>query len=341
MKVIIFSDRTPGWAPVYYMAHLFAELTCTMLQTVGDRPSVLNALECAIGSRYRNASKPDLLIISTDPRRLRLIATRKGWRRNYNRCFAWITDSFWTSRIPILNFTGIFDHLFVMSGNDVGEYQARTGVKTSFLGWGTDALRNCDIHGDRKNDLIRVGRQHTEWDDDEDNLKFLNGHGITYQGRPPVIADPVENHKQLLRYLRQSKFALAFSNLVSPAPYTHPEKEYVTARWTYAVASGCIVAGIPPKSDYSFKAYFPSDTILEFPSITRRDSIDILTQAIRDWTPDRAAKNRAIALRNLDWRWRFKEVANIAGAEWPFLNAEIAALQQEINNEDRAVCSTK
>ena len=332
MKVICLADRTPGWAPVYYMAHLFAELTSTKLHIVSDRPTVLNALECTIGSRYRNASKPDLLIISTHPRKLRLIATMKGWRRDYNRCFAWITDSFWTSRIPILNFTGIFDHLFVMSGNDVDEYRTRTRVETSFLGWGTDALRNRDIHGDRKIDLIRVGRQNAEWDNDEDNLKFLKDRRITYQGRPPVIPDPVESHKQLLGFLRQSKFALAFSNLVSPAPYTHPKKEYVTARWTDAVGSGCIVAGIPPKSDYAFEAYFTQDTVLEFPSINRLDSIDLLSQAIREWTPDRVAISRSLALRQLDWRWRFKQVAKIAGTEWPLLNAEFAELQEAIKN---------
>ena len=54
--------------------------------------------------------------------------------------------------------------------------------------------------------------------------------------------------------LGQAKFALAFSNAVSGADYTHPTREYVTARWTDPVnrkkmsAVGASGAGAPDRA---------------------------------------------------------------------------------------------
>jgi hypothetical protein len=366
MKVICFVDQSPGWAPILYMAHLFAELASTKAQIVSDRPTLRHALDCAIRSRHRDSSKPHLLIIAASPAKLRLIASITGWRRDYNLCFAWIIDSFWTNRIPTMNYPGIFDHIFITSGIDITEYQSRTKVKTSFLGWGTDALGyrpvetrglapvdaeqplvsetsqgdcprfstggNDDFPEDRRIDLLRVGRQPPQWDDDEGNNRYLKNHGIRFHGRPPFANSPIEGQRLLLRYMKQSKFLLAFSNLVSPMSYTHPHKEYISARWTDALGCGCVVAGIPPKSDFTYQEYFDDDAILELPSIDRNDSIEILKQAVREWTPNRALRNRQSALRRLDWRWRFKEIANAAGVEWPRLNAELNAIHDAIND---------
>ena len=49
-----------------------------------------------------------------------------------------------------------------------------------------------------------------------------------------------------MKILSKTKFALAFSNRVSPEGHTHPEWEYITGRWTDVLASGVSVAGIPP-----------------------------------------------------------------------------------------------
>ena len=46
--------------------------------------------------------------------------------------------------------------------------------------------------------------------------------------------------------LSKTKFALAFSNRANPTMQTHPEREYITGRWTDSLASGSTVAGIPP-----------------------------------------------------------------------------------------------
>ena len=46
---------------------------------------------------------------------------------------------------------------------------------------------------------------------------------------------------------RRPSSSSAFSNAVSPAPYTHPSREYLTGRWTDSLASGATTAGITPR----------------------------------------------------------------------------------------------
>jgi hypothetical protein len=48
--------------------------------------------------------------------------------------------------------------------------------------------------------------------------------------------------------LARAKFVLAFSNRVHQAGYTHPEREYLTARWVDSLAHGAVIAGIAPQS---------------------------------------------------------------------------------------------
>ena len=332
IKIIYCGNIEPGWVPLIYMATLMAELAGTQVDFACNRPSLLNALTCAVSSRRRNSSKPDLFIIASGPNKLRVVASINGWQKDYNRCFAWIVDSFWTERIPIMNYTGIFDRLFIMSGNDIAEYEARTSVKTHFVGWGTDSLRLGSGQVDRPVDLVRFGRQPASWKDDESNFSYLRDRGVVYQGRPPFSDDLLEGYKLLFEHLKRSKFALAFSNLASPANYTHPTKEYITARWTDAVSCGCVMAGISPKSDFAHKAYFSPEMLLELPSNDRNETVDFLASAVSEWIPERAAINYCLALRSLDWRWRFKEIADIIGADWPLLNAEIEAIQNLVKN---------
>ena len=59
-----------------------------------------------------------------------------------------------------------FDHIFVTSLEDVDRWRDIRGGGTTWLPWGTDALRLGQSGADRDWDLTRVGRQPPEWEDD-------------------------------------------------------------------------------------------------------------------------------------------------------------------------------
>ena len=83
-------------------------------------------------------------------------------------------------------------------------------------------------------------------------------------------ADPVANQASLMERLSRAKFTLSFSNAVSPASYTHPTREYLTGRWTDALASGAVVAGIAPACAATAELLWPAAT-LELATVDRAD----------------------------------------------------------------------
>ena len=99
-------------------------------------------------------------------------------------------------------------------------------------------------------DLLRVGRQPDAWDDDQRSDAACRLAGLRFAGRPPFFPenfkDSSAGHRDLCARYARAKFVLAHSNIVAPASYTHPSKEYISARWTDALAAGSVVAGIPP-----------------------------------------------------------------------------------------------
>jgi len=105
---------------------------------------------------------------------------------------------------------------------------------------------------------------------------------------------------------------LAFSNLVSPASYTHPTRDYVTGRWTDALAAGCIVVGVAPRAA---SQTLGDGATLEISPTMRDEAWPVLTAAARTWTPEAAAAQQERARRALDWRWRLRDLCR--AMEWP------------------------
>lgn len=333
MVVAYTEEASPGWAPVSHMAMLAASLfesRYIAVPTSGTLRKAQCALKAMVGVRRVMEGRPDLLLIVHSPSQLRLFTGIPGWRNSFNRCVVWIVDSFWTDRIRNEASPRLFQHLFIMYGSDLSEYRLRTGIETSFLGWGTDALRISGLSEVRDIDVLRVGRQPPSWSDDGDNLKCLSAVGIRYQGRPPLHNDHATQNDELMRFYRRSRIALAFSNLSSPASYTHPTKEYLTARWMDALAAGCVVAGMAPSSDLAFKNYLWPGATVELGTTERDGGLQKLRESVSGWGERCALTNQIEALRRLDWRWRFKEIADYLGKRFEKLESEIARLESKI-----------
>jgi len=194
-----------------------------------------------------------------------------------------------------------------------------------WLPWGSDVLQFGSANAGRTVDLLRFGRQPPEWDNDAANAEQCLSRGLNFHGRPASYDDATENERQLMRSLSQAKFTLAFSNRVSRSVQTHPDREYITGRWTDALASGSTVAGIPPRSESVESLLWPQG-LLDLGTASRAEGLEIVATAVRAWTPALAALNYRKALEVLDWRWRFQVLARTLGICPLPLERELAQL---------------
>jgi hypothetical protein len=251
---------------------------------------------------------------------------------------AWIIDSFWLEYIPFFaRFSRSFGHFFVTSFEDTAEWQRITGVPTTWLPWGTDALDLGSDSAERPWDILRLGRQPQEWDDDLSNMGAARSLNLSYQGRiPENLLAGLENQELVMRAYSRTKYLIAFSNIVNPGDQTHPTKQYLTGRWVDALAGGATVAGIAPKGADADSLLWDGAT-LELGTIDRSKGLQIIADAARSWTPARAARNHWMALKRLDWRWRLKTLADILSAETPALGSELARLSARIETLRGAV----
>jgi hypothetical protein len=318
-----------GWHPVTALAELAAELLEARLVTVPADNLMRHAARLASGLP-RHRGRGTCLVIASQPRQLFSLLQPPYLLRGYAQVAGWVIDSFWHERIPRgTRIRSHYDRLFVTDPDDLEPWSDATRLPVSCLPWGADVLRLGSDQPDRPVDLQRVGRQPAAWDDDLATDQLMRGLGLTFRSRPPMSETAGENQALLARTFSNAKFTLSFSNVVSPAGYTHPTREYLTARWTDALAAGAVVAGIRPKSAATRSLLWPEAT-LELPSAAPTpEALQQLRKAVELWTPERARHNHRIARQNLDWRWRLQELAHTLNVQAPRLQAEITLLRGE------------
>jgi len=333
LQIVYRIPPGPGWHPVTYMARLAAELFDAQLNVVpqGQVAGKLAKLRASLLQRGRGG-KETCLVIAATPRDLLAFMLEPGWGSRFGKVVGWCIDSFWTSEIPkLLNSAKFYDAIFVTTAPDVAEWEKATGAKSGCLPWGSDVLRFGSPGGEREIDLLRIGRQPGEWDDDKGNAAACESRRLRYQGRTPIVDDPVESYRANMQLYGRSKFLLAFSNAANPTHYTHPTRQYLTARWTDALASGVTVAGILPQSPEIQKMLWPEATV-ELGTIEREPGLAKIAEAVAAWSPAQAVHNYKMALARLDWRWRLAEIAKVLGEPAPKLMAEIEQIKARLND---------
>jgi hypothetical protein len=324
--VVFGVPRGVGWHPVTHMVRLLVELLEAELVAVPlSRPA--NAWRRAAGLGPRRRGRGACLVVAAEPRHLNTLLRADYWLRGYDQVVGWVIDSFWVERIPAsVRRRAHFDRLFVADQEVVGLWAEATGLAVDWLPWGSDVLRLGSGQSERPIDLQRLGRQPAEWEDDETTRRACEAAGLRFEGRPPMHQDATANQTALMERLARAKFTLAFSNAVSPAPYTHPTREYLTGRWTDSLASGAVVAGVAPRTAATTELLWPGAT-LELAATDRAEGIEQIVAAVRAWDPGLALDNHRRALRNLDWRWRFQELANALDSHPDRLAADVATLE--------------
>jgi hypothetical protein len=254
----------------------------------------------------------------------------KNWRKQFRYIAAWIIDSFWLDWIPkIAKSSQLFDHLFITTEEDIPEWTRLMNTPTTCLPWGTDALVLGGNDSKRIYDLTRIGRQPLEWDNDFATEQLCLERNLRFHGRLSFLDSSSKNQEMLMKLYRQTKFLLAFSNSVNPTVYTHQTRQYLTARWTDALACGAIVAGIPPQEPSIDRLLWEGAT-LNLGSIRIEDGLQVILEAKHSWQAGQAARNHQQALKRLDWRWRFATIANVFDESPKRLNYELKLLKQRI-----------
>jgi hypothetical protein len=223
-----------------------------------------------------------------------------------------------------------FDVVIFSQQYDSPFYEGLLGNRALWLGWGSDVLGLGSAAIDRPIDVLRVGRQPAAWDDDAFSTAACASRGLTFQGRPPFYESPEAQQRALMQeHYGRAKFVLAHSNVAAPASYTHATKEYITARWTDALAAGATVAGMPPLSDKALIDW--PGALLPFDRIDFAHNLDAIEAAVSQWTPSRPLRNHLNALKRLDWRWRFARLAEVLGLDPTPLRAALQHLHARID----------
>lgn len=326
LDILYVRPEGSGWGPVTELVALTARLFDARVLEVDDRGEVSRVRKAASAlPRGRRRRGSHLLIVAANPAAAAYMAHPRLWFPGYESVAAWIIDSFWTDRTPrILRGRPHVDHLFITDPDLTGEWGALTGKPVTVLPWGSDTTLFPDARDDRPVDLLRLGRQPAAWDDDAVTMADARAHGLVFAGRPPMDADAARNQANVREALSQAKTVLAFSNLVSPAAYTHPTRDYLTGRWMDALAAGCLVAGTAPAAAATT---LWNGATLEISPLSREASWSTIEAAVSSWTPaDAAARQRWARLR-LDWRHRLHQLCLVMDWRLPHaLASELAVV---------------
>jgi len=329
--IIVYCEKKTGWAPISYMVRLAAKLLEAELIIVKYKGLNIRDKLSALFLKRKSANGGEkLLLICSSPTDLSLIFQIENFKYRFDYIAAWVIDSFWVDRIPkFVRVSGYFDHIFITSAEDIEEWEQITKTPISWLPWASDVLTLGGSKKERKWDLIRVGRQPIEWDDDDITYKRCMDNNISFSGRPDFFEDQLRNQLSLMEYYQQAKFVLAFSNIESPGSYTHPVRAYLTARWVDTLACGGVVAGMSPKEPSIQKLLWDGAT-LEFDTVNIDAGMSSMVDALERWSPSHASYNYTQSLRRLDWRWRFVEIANLFDLSPNLLFSDIKLLESEI-----------
>ncbi|MDB6176795.1 hypothetical protein PAF17_04655 [Paracoccus sp. Z330] len=318
-----------GWAPIFDLAQVAAKLFDGEIVHYPDvYPGKLQKL-WGLRPRARGTRDRGLMALLYGPADISKLRESLSFRQDYRFVIAWIIDSFWEDRnVRKMDFGGV-DLLCIIRRDEEDYYRRLVGNRVLSLNWGSNVLERGSAQAERPIDLQRLGRQPTEWNDDERSAQVARELGLVFAGRPPEPRDPAANMKEIARAFGSAKYLVAHSNLTSIEPNTHKVKEYITARWTDALASGCSIAGVQPRNDSSYRDLFWPGATLDFDRVDLRHNMAAVAEAVSAWTPEQARNNYRMSLQRLDWRHSLKKIADRMQLSFPALDAELAEIRRK------------
>ncbi len=333
LDVIYFPSKRFGWSPIHHFARMTARLFDAnyIEQRSPPRKTRLKSAELMLLGKGRKKGRSAILIAKSASDIVSFVA--QDWFRNrYEFVAVWICDSFHVDQMPHKRILSKLDLIIPMRDHHLDDYRAAAGDRVRHLTFGADVLDTGGIGADRDIDLLRVGRQPEEWDDDDQSFAACEAAGIRFHGGPPGGKDPLENLLILADRYRRSKFTIAHTNLLVKHASTHDEVDYLTARWTDSVANGTVVVGIHPETDTLFRDRYWPEAFITLDGMERASNIEEISRHLANWSPAIAKLNHRNALERLDWRWRLKELAGWMNLTTPVLDEELDQIRSRIAN---------
>ena len=332
LDIIVAVPAGAGWVPVHAMAKLLARYTGGTVHTVDVGASLSKQTKLLARLPRLKGGSHRCLVIASDPGQLYTVVQPSFAFRRYCAVYGWVIDSFWDDRIPAIAKSSVYDRIFVADAEDVQPWTA-SGVRTpGVLPWGADVWSEFPSRlasvGSKSVDLLRVGRQPAAYEDDKQTARLAAEAHLSFAGRPAFGANDRESAQYLQQALNTAKFLLAFSTSVSPASYTHPTKEYITGRWTDALASGVTVVGRVPNTATTREILWEGATV----DIDHRDAhagLARVAELVAHWTPEQGERQIRHALQHLDWRHRFVELCGAMGEVPAALKTDCEAMRAE------------
>lgn len=332
VEIICAVPAGAGWVPVHHMTELLAHYLGATMRRVNPAAS-LNTSTKILGRLPRPVrGRRIALVVAYDPGQLYAIAQLPLVVRGYSAVYGWVIDSFWSERIPRIASSGVYERIFVADRDDLPDWHAAGVNNVGVMPWGANVWgeyekRLKNLH--KPTDLLRVGRQPEAYNTDEATGRTAREHGLSFAGRPPFGDSDEESARHLNQALAGAKFLLAFSTKVSPAPYTHPTKEYLTGRWTDALAHGCTVVGQVPQTTTVREILWQEATI-DIDPTNLNAGVERIAELSASWSPDTAKNQMRKALATLDWRHRFSELFQVMGVHSDSLEADLADIAQHV-----------
>lgn len=326
IDTVVVESRPLGWGPIAALAQLTADLFGGRCH--GFIPGASSLGNRIWGLRPRLRGRNDAVLLAFLPTATEVNALRNSplFRAGYRMVAVWLIDSFWDDRpLRAAQFQGI-DLIGIIRRDEIDHYRRHLGQRVMALNWGADVLGAGSEAADRSVDLLRVGRQPPAWSEDAASAAMAREFGLRFAGRPEIAADPARNQQQVMAAYRRTKYVLAHSNLASDDVHTHKVKEYITGRWTDALACGASVAGQQPQDDDSYRRLLWPEAVLHFDHIDLRHNMQAMAEAVATWTPAQARHNHLMALRNLDWRHSLKRISDAISVPSPALDADLARI---------------
>lgn len=331
IDLLYIRPRGNGWAPIHELAELSARLLSARLVTIDDRGDVSLLGKSAAFLPRRRGGRRSLLVLAPNPAHLAYAYRMRPWLRGYESIAAWVIDSFSTEWIARFARNRQFDRIFITDRDLIDEWHDRTATDVHWAPWGSDTLALPEVTPGRSIDVLRLGRQPAAWNDDSGTARSCERSGLSFATVPRMTGDQRIDYANVRRALQSTKFVLAFSNLVSPGEYTHPTRDYVTARWVDALAAGATVAGVAPAGA---KEMFWEGATIDIDPLDREAGVEVLVDASAQWSQAQAARNIALARVHLDWRLRLRDIVRICGWDVPLLLLdELSRLGAEAGND--------
>lgn len=322
--VLYLGKSGTGWGPIDALVDLCVQTFDAQLIPSPDAGAIGRVRRAAARIPSKPRGDRVLLAIAANPAQIAAAARIQHWLPGYGVRILWIIDSFWTDRAPRFAREGHFDHVFITDKDLVAEWREITGRPVHWLPWGSDTLA---VRGapEKTVDLLRLGRQPEAWDDDDQTAALAERRGLAFKGRPPLFEDGRKNQEVVRAALAEARMVLTFSNLVSPADYVHPTREYLTGRWMDALAAGTIPVGVTPAS--AAWTLWDGATV-EISHSDPEAGLDRLRQFLEsEWSPALAEETRTTARRTIDWRLRLAELSSITGQSLsPGIRTELSHL---------------